>query len=468
MRRFAFAAAVILFGCGPSPTIVRPSELSLMTNPSSSAAPMPAPAPAPVIDAAPVTDGDVTVARVHGVDVLVKRIPGAELAAMQLCIRGGARNVSAADAGIERLALRTAIAGGTSALDKDAYFRKLAALGSNIGALTNPDYASLTGKTLTQHWDKTFEILVDTFLRPALPASEFELQKQRQIAALRSEDEDPDATLSVLAHRVLFAKHPFENRSIGTEATVSKLTHDAVNVHLAKLRESGRLLFVTVGDVNPEHVIERVKAAFGGLPTGTYGQAPYPSITFDKPSLQITERKLSTNYIQASFSAPRWGNPEFVDGMIAIDLLRSHLFEQVRTKRNLSYAPGATFSTNHSVPTGYLYVTATDPNTTLRVMFDEVRKLQDEPVSEDELAGAKATFLTRYLMQGESSDAQAEMLAAAFLLGGDWKFVRTLPERVRAVTPGHIQAFAKTYMRRFQTVVLGDPSKIDGALFTSL
>lgn len=467
MRRLVFAAALGLVGCGPSPTIVRPLEPTPVTNPPHAAATAPVPI-ADIADPAPVTDGDVTVARVHGVDVLVKRIPGAELAAMQLCIRGGARNVSPEDAGIERLALRTAISGGTSTLDKDTYFRKLAALGSDIAALTNPDYGSLTGKTLTQHWDATFEILVDTFLHPALPESEVELQKQRQMAALRFEDEDPDATLSVLAHRVLFAKHPFEHRSLGTEATVSHLTRDALNVHLAKLRESGRLLFVTVGDVNPEHVIERVKSAFGGLPLGTFRDAPSPGLSFDKPSLRITERKLSTNYIQVSFSAPRWENPEFIDGMIAIDILRSHLFEQIRTKRNLSYAPGATFSTNHSVPTGYLYVTAVDPNATVRVMFDEVRKLQDEPVSEDELAGAKATFLTRYLMQGESSDAQTELLAAAFLLGGDWKFVRALPERIRAVTPGHVQAFAKTYMRRFQTVVLGDPTKIDRALFTSL
>lgn len=464
MRLWAFAAVLSLVACGPSPTIVRPPDPTPVVT-----APLPTvPAPAPEVDPAPVTDGDTTVARVHGVDVLVKRIPGAELAALQLCIRGGSRNVAAADAGIERLALRTAISGGTTTLEKDAYFRKLAALGSNIGAQTNPDYGSLTGKTLTQNWDATFEILVDTFLQPALPPAEVELQKQRQIAVLRSEADDPDATLGVLAHQALFAQHPMKMRSVGTEETISRLTREAVVVHLAKLRETGRLLFVTVGDVEPEHVIEKIRTAFGKLPRGEYRDVPFPSIAFDKPSLHVTERKLSTNYIQASFPAPRWENPEFIDGMIALDILRSRVFDQIRTKRNLSYAPSASLAMNHSVPTGLLYVTTVDPNTTIRVMFDEVRKLQNEPVGDEELAGIKATFLTRYLLRTEASDAQAETLAAAFLLAGDWKFMRTLPERIRMVTAGQVQSFAKTYMRRFQTVVLGDPNAIDRALFTSL
>ena len=45
----------------------------------------------------PVTDGDVTVAHVNGVEVLVKRIPGADFASLQLYVRGGARDTPRRD-----------------------------------------------------------------------------------------------------------------------------------------------------------------------------------------------------------------------------------------------------------------------------------------------------------------------------------------------------------------------------------
>ena len=56
------------------------------------------------VDKAPVTTGDVTEATINGVRVLVKRVPGAELVATNLYIRGGARNWGKDDAGVESLA----------------------------------------------------------------------------------------------------------------------------------------------------------------------------------------------------------------------------------------------------------------------------------------------------------------------------------------------------------------------------
>ncbi len=71
-------------------------------------------------------------------------------------------------------------------------------------------------------------------------------------------------------------------------------------------------------------------------------------------------------------------------------------------------------------------------------------------------------------MGSETTDGQASMLAESALLGGDWKLSRTLPERIRAVTPADVQAYAKRYLGRLQMVVLGDPSKIDKGLFSSM
>jgi hypothetical protein len=66
------------------------------------------------------------------VHVLVKRVPGAELVATNLYIRGGSRNWGKDDAGIESLALDVATSGGAGGLDKVAFSQRLAELGSTI------------------------------------------------------------------------------------------------------------------------------------------------------------------------------------------------------------------------------------------------------------------------------------------------------------------------------------------------
>jgi zinc protease len=449
-RTLVTTFALALAGCTEAPPPVAPPQ---------------PPAPA---DPAPVTDGDVTVAYVHGMKILVKRTPGAELTAMALHVRGGARNWSSADAGVERLALSVAASGGTKQLDKDAFARRLAALGSELHAEVRLDQAALRAKSLGTKWDETFALLVGAFVEPAMPAAEIEVQRARQLTDLRREQENPDAQLGLLVHKALYTGHPFEHRAIGTVETVEKLAAPALEAHLAKLRETSRLMFVTVGDVDPAHVVEKVRDAFGQLGRGSYEEKPFPAVSFAKPTVAVTEKKLATNYIEAAFPAPGWRDADQADAMVAMNLLRYRLFEEVRTKRNLSYAPGAGLSMGSTVPTGYLYVTAVDPGTTIRVFHDEVRKLQAEPMSDKELSGTKSTYLTQYLMQNETVDGQAAMLGDAEILGGNWQLARTLPERIRGVTPAGVQAYAKKYLARLQVVVLGDPARVDKTLFGAL
>lgn len=425
-------------------------------------------APAAAADPAPVTDGDMTVGWVHGMQILVKRVPNAEWVAGQLYIKGGARNWTKADAGIERLALAASAAGGTEKLDKEAFSRRLTKLGSELRAHSNEDFSVLESKSLRDQWDETFALLSEAFLHPALPASEIELQRQRQLSELKHEEDVPDLRLRVLSHQLIYENHPYQYRAIGTTESVSKLNAQQLRAHLGKLRESGRLLLVVVGEVDAAHVIEQARAAFGGLPRGAWRELPLPALTVAGPRLNAVQKKLATNYILSVFLGPTWRDKEYATALVAMDVLHFREFLEVRTKRNLSYAPSADFNSRSAVPWGILYVTAVDPTATMKVMLDEAARLAREPLADDELAGNKSVFLSRYLMSAETTDGQASLLAQMQLYAGDWRQARTLPDRIRTVTSADVQAFAKKYMHKLQTVYLGDASKIDKKLFDAL
>lgn len=459
-----FLLALALTACEAAPPPVTPDAVVLTPAPVATTTPSAAPA----ADPATVTDGDVTVAWVNGLQILVKRIPGAELAAGHLYIKGGVRNWSAADAGLEELALSTAASGGTEKLDKDAFARRLAALGSGIGASSGNDYASVRMTSIVKEWDTTFGLLADAFLRPALPAAELETHRQRGLAGLRHEQDSPDGRLRFAMHQRVFAGHPYENRSTGTLESLGKVELKSLGAHLARLRQTSRLVFVATGDLDPAHVIDQVRATFGALPRGDYRETQLPRVAFDKPSLAVVEQKLPTNYCQSVFVAPGYAEPDYAHGLMAMSVLTDRLFDEIRTKRNLSYAPSARLSSSLSVGLGVLYVTAVDADAARKVTLDEVKSLQSELVSERELTSAKSTFLTGYLMENETMSGQASMLGRALLLGNDWHLARTLPDKIKAVTSAEIQAFAKKYAGRLQTVVLGDPAKIDRGLFGSM
>jgi zinc protease len=459
MRPLALALALALVACAdkPLPPVA----------PAPPPAPSVAPGVAPDADPAPVSEGDVTTATVAGVAVIVQRIPGAAFAAGNLYIRGGTRNWTATNAGIEDVALKVAASGGTASLEKAAFARRLAALGASLDSDARNDFGALRIKAPREAWDDAFALLVDALSHPALPASEIELVRTQLLAQLHHEQEDPDGQLWTLERGQIFAGHPYQNRSTGTVESVTALKAEDLAAHLEKLRETSRFVFVATGDLDPAHVFAKVKATLGTLRPGRYVDTPLGPLAWGAPGLVTQKRAIPTNYIQAAFHAPRWNEPDRVAGLVAAQALSWRLWQEVRTKRNLTYSVNAYINDAFVHPFGVLYVTATDPNATMRVMLDEVKRLKDEPIGDKELAGYKSVFLTGYHEGHETPDGIAGALGDAQLYGGDWRIARALPEELRAVTAKDIQAFAQKHMVRLQAAVVGDPAKVDAKLFTS-
>jgi predicted Zn-dependent peptidase len=229
--------------------------------------------------------------------------------------------------------------------------------------------------------------------------------------------------------------------------------------------ETSRLLLVVVGDLDPSELRTAINASFGKLPRGSYRPPVVPQLSFDRSSVEVTERGLPTNYVQGLFAAPPLTSPDIYPMRVASSILRDRIFEEVRVRRNLSYAPSA-FLGSQAANIGGIYVTAVDANQAVRVMLDEITRLQREPIRPEDIDGVVAQFLTTYYMGQETNAAQAGELAQYELIGGGWRNSITFIERVKAVTPASVQAVAQKYMKNMRFVVLGDPKRIDSSVFT--
>jgi len=150
---------------------------------------------------------------------------------------------------------------------------------------------------------------------------------------------------------------------------------------------------------------------------------------------------------------------------VASSILRDRIFTEVRTKRNLSYAPDA-FLRNQAANIGGIYVTAVDANQSVRLMLDEIARLQKEPVEDEDIQAVVAQYLTSYYMNQETNAAQASELAAYELLGAGWRNSTLVVEKLSAVTPADVTRVAQKYMRNIRFVVLGNPKSVDTRIFT--
>jgi len=401
---------------------------------------------------------------VNGLKVLLKRREGSLTVAAGLFIRGGAANINAQNAGIETLMLSAATEASAN-FPRERMRSELARMGTVIGSSSNNDYSVLSLATTRMYFDRSWQIFADVILRPSFTKEDVSLVQQRQVVSLSDDTDNPDVYLQKLQERVAYAGHPYLNSTEGTPETVARLTPEDLRQYHTKLMETSRLLLVIVGDLNPSDIKDLVANSLGKLPRGSYKAETMPQLAFDRSSVDVTPRELPTNYIQGLFTAPPLTSPDIYPMRVASSLLRDRVFEEVRVKRNLSYAPDA-FLRTQAANVGGLYVTAVDANQSIRVMLSEIARLQNEQVNQDDIHAVIAQYLTTYYLGQETNAAQAGELAQYELIGGGWRNSVDFLEKLSAVTPADIQRVSQKYMKNIRFVVLGNPKSIDSGVFT--
>jgi len=406
----------------------------------------------------------VTEIDVNGLKVLVKRREGSQTVAAGLFFRGGARNVTASNAGVEALMLDMATE-ATAAFPRERLRRELARTGTLLSSGVNLDYSALTLGSTRQHFDRAWEIFTDAAMHPSFAPDDYERIKRQELIGLSDDEDTPDSYLHLLTSRLTYAGHPYLNSPHGTTETMSRLTLDDAKKYHEQLMQTSRMLLVIVGDIEPNVLQPKIAATLGKLPRGNYNPGPVPQLSFAASTVNVTARELPTNYVNSVYGAPQLTSPDIYPMRVATQILRERLFTEVRVRRSLSYAPDALLG-SQAANTGGLYFTAVDANQTLQVMMREVSRLQTDLTSPDEIKAVAQQSLTQYYMGQETNAAQTGELAEYELIGGGWRNAGDMLDRLRAVTPEDVRRVANTYMRNMQWIVLGNPQNIDKTLFT--
>ena len=408
--------------------------------------------------AANITEFDV-----NGMKVLLKRRPGTPTVAAGLFFRGGVVNTTPDNAGIEGFTLSTATE-GSKTYPRQRLRKETTSVGTVITSGANYDYSALSLICTKPSFDNSWRIFADVALNPSFAPEYVERVRSSILTALRSQSDSPEGQLEALNTKLIFAGHPYSKDPTGTIESISKIKAADLAAYHKGLMQTSRMLLVVVGDIEPAELQKQVAASFGILPRGNYKETVLPALNFTKPAVEVASKSVQTDYVKGTFAAPSLRDPDYYAMRAAVTILQTQVFQEVRVKRNLSYAPDASMD-EHAVNTGSITVSSVNPNEAVRVMLNEIEQLRTRQVETDTIGQVSAFFLTTYYIKLETNAAQAGELAQYELLGGGWRNSLNFLERINKVTPAEVQAAANKYMTNLQFVVVGDPAHVDKSIF---
>jgi zinc protease len=406
---------------------------------------------------------DVQSFDVNGLKVIFKQNTSNDIISVNMYFKGGVTNLNEKQAGLEALSLDIALK-ATKNYPKDLLNATLEKMNSQITSNSNPDYSSVNLLCVKQNLDKSWKIFADVILNPSFTEEDLNLEREKRISAVKQVNDNPDALLQKEVDREFYVDHPYSVDVDGTANTLSSFNTKELQAYHSNMLETSRMLLVVVGNTTRNELESMVKNAFGSMAKGSYVTQMPPKVVVSEPSVKIIHRELPTNYIQGTYAAPERGTKGGYTMLIANSILRDRLWDEVRTKRSLSYAPSARYVANFS-NYGAIYVTAVNPDTTIKVMINELQKMKDEPISEKDLKDKIRQFLTYYYLGNETNQSQANLLAFYELAGIGYDQATKFIDYVNKVTAADIQSAAQKYMKNLQFVLIGNPKSLEVAAF---
>jgi zinc protease len=396
---------------------------------------------------------------VSGVHVILRQNNANNVVAANLYLLGGARQVTAANAGIEPILLEVSER-GTQRYPKNAIRRAMSKLGSEIVVAPSADWTMFGIRSSTEVFDSTWAIFADRVIHPTLAKAEINVVKAQYLSGIRQRRDDPDALANYLADSLTFVGHPYAVAVTGNEKSITALDSASLRDYQRSQFVTSRMLLVVVGNVDRAHIERLVNQSIGRLPRGTYTWNAPPRVPESPTAVVVERRQLPTNYILGYYSGPLASGDDYQALRVATSVLTGRMFAEIRTRQNLTYDVHAPF-VDRAATLGGLYVTTASPDTALKLMRAAIVDLQQGMLDPVGLKQLEEQFITEYFLDNETNAAQADFLARSQLYQGDYREADRFVDELKSITPEAVQRVARKYMKGFRFAYVGDPSKLN-------
>lgn len=342
-------------------------------------------------------------------------------------------------------------------------------VGGSLEAHAGEDFSTATVRILEKNIDLGFTLLADILQHPIFPKQEFERVRAQILGEISSDNDDPGHVAMKAFNQLVFQNHPYRWPVNGTEETLRKITLADVQNFYAKEYLPNQVILTIVGDVTVEQATELVQTHFGSWKKVPAQPRPVKKpAAIDKKVAKLIEKDLTQSTIVVGHLGISRTNPDFYAVTVMNHILgaggfSSRLMDSIRDKQGLAYGITSHYDT-HAMPGSFWINLQTRTETTnqaINSVLSEMKAIREAPVTDQELAEAKAFLMGSFPLRLDSTAKMAQVLAQVEFYGLGLDYFSQYTTWIERVTKEDVQRVAQQYIdpQHYALVVVGSIAK---------
>ncbi len=392
----------------------------------------------------------------NGTVVLVKENPASASVSIAGTLKAGSSYEGDSTAGLASLTA-SMLRRGTRSHTFQELNTALDEVGASLSFSGETDEVSFGGRALAGDFELLVTLLGEMLMFPTFPEAELEKLRGQVLTHLGVLEMDT----AYRAGRALMASlypqgHPYARPAEGTRDTLLALAaRDLAEFHDAYYHPQA-LTIAVAGAVEPERALDKLAATLGQWQT---------RVRYCPPSIPPTDTPPGIIKRQIELPAKAqvdliWGVvgmartcPDYYPAMMANLILgrlglMGRLGENVRDRQGLAYYVSSALDVGNG-PQPWTIMAGVHPSNverTVSSLLDEVRRLRDEPIRDEELEDARSYLTGVIPLHLETNEGIAQFLLGIedYDLGLD--YLQRYPDIITHITKEEIQRVARRYL----------------------
>ena len=355
-------------------------------------------------------------------------------------------NVAGVDSIMTRLFLQ-----GTKNRTAEQLAQELDSYAIEFSADVKSDYIRLKFVCLNEDFDKALEIMADVIQNSTF--NDFEKECIKMEGEIIADLDSPRCKIADKYYATLFKNHSYGNTSSKILNNLKNITKNDVLKNYENLINNSKKVIAVVGDIDFDEVELALNNAFGnisaskdsGIKSAVSPLANDEYVEILKPD--ANQAHIIKGWITETSVEDDYPALLLLNVILGSSGLSSRLFLELRDKKGLAYVVRSSYETFAQCANFFIYI-ATEPKNievSLAGFKEELDKIQNIPVGEDELENAKNNMLGKWAFMRETNENQAILAANYGILNMGFDFNERAKERVMKVTAEDIQKCAKKY-----------------------